>query len=238
VRARAARAARWLGRVARRRRRVAELVARTGAAVLASPRAKGVFPEDHARYVGVTGLGGQARVKEYLSSTRPARVLVLGSRLGELTSFWDPAFVPADGFIQVDLEPGAVRAAYPDARVLEVRAEIRAFLRALLERATVRAPTAELAPLAPRPSSPRAHGGCVRGALPGGAARDRRASDAIVLTEAGQRNAFTWGIARCRAPGRYRVGTGWARWATPAAGARRRARRGRPAVALLGDGRC
>jgi acetolactate synthase-1/2/3 large subunit len=228
----------WLGFGARSAAaEVAELVARTGAAVMASPRAKGVFPEDHPRYLGVTGLGGHARVKEYLSSARPARVLVLGSRLGELTSFWDPAFAPGEGFIQVDVEPGAVRAAYPEARVLEVRAEVRAFLRALLERGTVRAPGAELAPPARVELAPRAKGP-VRPALLLEAVQRAvvDATDAIVLTEAG--NAFAWGSRlRFATPGRYRVSTGWGAMGHAGCGVLGAALgSGRPAVALLGDG--
>jgi acetolactate synthase-1/2/3 large subunit len=229
----------WLGFGARgAAREIAELVERSGAAVLASPRGKGTFPEDHPRYVGVTGFGGQARVKEYLSDARPARVLVLGSRLGEFTSFWDPAFVPEYGFVHVDVEPGAVRAAYPEARVLEVRAEIGAFLRALLERLPFRAPRA-LAPLAPPRALPARDQGPVRPAALFMAVQRAivDASDAIVLTEAG--NAIAWGThaLRFRDPGRYRTSTGWGAMGHAGCGVLGAAlATGRPAVALLGDG--
>jgi acetolactate synthase-1/2/3 large subunit len=60
------------------------------APVLCSPRAKGIFPEDDPLFVGVTGLAGHASVFRYLEEHAPRRILVLGSRLGEATSFWDP----------------------------------------------------------------------------------------------------------------------------------------------------
>ena len=63
------------------------LVKLTGARVMSSARGKGIFPEDDPAYLGVTGLGGHASVEAYFERNRPARVLVLGSRLGEMTSF-------------------------------------------------------------------------------------------------------------------------------------------------------
>jgi acetolactate synthase-1/2/3 large subunit len=229
----------WLGFGARgAASEIAKLVERSGAAVLASPRGKGAFPEDHPRYVGVTGFGGQASVKEYLASARPARVLVLGSRLGEFTSFWDPEFVPEYGFVQVDVEPGSVRAAYPEARVLEVRAEIGAFLRALLEHLPFRAPRALAALAAPRALPPREQGPVRPAALFQAVQRAIvDATDAIVLTDAG--NAFAWGThaLRFRTAGRYRTSTGWGAMGHAGCGVLGAAlASGRPAVALLGDG--
>jgi acetolactate synthase-1/2/3 large subunit len=63
------------------------------------------------------------------------------------------------------------------------------------------------------------------------------ASDAIVLTEAG--NAFAWGThaLRFRSPGRYRTSTGWGAMGHAGCGVLGAAlATGRPAVALLGDG--
>ena len=52
------------------------------------------MPEHHPQYLGVTGHGGHAAVEEYMPRARPARALVLGSRLGEMVSFWSPDLVP------------------------------------------------------------------------------------------------------------------------------------------------
>jgi acetolactate synthase-1/2/3 large subunit len=63
------------------------------------------------------------------------------------------------------------------------------------------------------------------------------ASDAIVLTEAG--NAFAWGThaLRFRDPGRYRTSTSWGAMGHAGCGVLGAAlATGRPAVALLGDG--
>ena len=67
---------------------------------MCSPRGKGIFPEDHPQFVGVTGFAGHASVLTYMQEQRPLRVLVLGTRLGELTSFWSPALGPDGGFVR------------------------------------------------------------------------------------------------------------------------------------------
>lgn len=218
---------------------LAELAARTGAAVMCSPRAKGVFPEHHPQYLGVTGFGGHERVKEYLFQARPERILVLGSRLGEFTSFWDPDFVPRGGFVHVDLDASAASAAYPEAETLSVSAEIGSFLRALLGR------------LSPRPGPPawtrhadalalglRARGPVRPAALMAAVQRAIvDASDAIVLTEAG--NAFAWGTNALSFPtsGRYRTSTVWGAMGHASCGViGATLGRGTPAVALVGDG--
>jgi len=57
---------------------------------------------------------------------------VLGTRLSEGTSFWNPALVPADGFIHVDIDPEVPGVAYPAATTFAVRADVGVFLGALL----------------------------------------------------------------------------------------------------------
>src|SRR5262249_52525650 len=123
----------WLGFGARRAdAQVRALADKSGARVMCSPRAKGTFPERHPQFVGVTGLGGHPTVAEYMRFAKPRRVLVLGSRLGEFTSFWSPELVPAEGIVHVDLDPEVFGAAYPAAKTLGVQAEIGSFLEALL----------------------------------------------------------------------------------------------------------
>ena len=219
--------------------RVRELAERSGAKVICSPRGKGIMPEDSPSFLGVTGLGGHAAVDEYMQTERPQRALVLGTRLGELTSFWSPDLVPEQGFIHVDLDADAFGAAYPGAPTLGVQAEIDAFLGALL---------ADWPEPAKQSTSPtprwfrrlRARdSGPVRPSFLMEAVQREivEQSDVIVLTEAG--NSFTLGSHHLRFPasGRYRVSTTFGSMGQAAAGVLGAAlgRQGK-AVAILGDG--
>ena len=80
---------------------------------MCSPRAKGIVPEDHPRFLGVTGLGGHPRVDELLAAERPTHTLVLGTRMGESTSFWDPATDAVAGLHPRRRDASAFGVAYP-----------------------------------------------------------------------------------------------------------------------------
>lgn len=230
----------WLGFGARRAsslvRRLAE---RTGAAVMCSPRAKGVFPEDHPQFVGVTGMGGHGSAFTYMAEGRPRRVLVLGTRLGEPTSFWSPAMVPPEGFIHVDVDPEVPGVAYPAAPTLAVRADVAVFLSALLEQLPERAPAEVHLPRPERLQVGPAVAGAVRPEALMNAIQevvvDR--STAVVLAESG--NSFTWAshCLRFNEAGRYRVSTGVGSMGHAGAGVVGAAEgRGGKAVAIIGDG--
>jgi acetolactate synthase-1/2/3 large subunit len=160
-------------------------------------------------------------------------LLVLGTRLGELSSFWDPRLVPAEGFIHVDVDPDAPGAAFPDATTHAVRGEIGAFLDAVL----ARFPHRERTPYRARDPEPPAEKLATSAVM---AAVQRRVvdeSDAIVITEAG--NAFAWGshALRFATAGRYRVSVGWGSMGQATAGVVGAAiGRGGKAVAIVGDG--
>ncbi len=125
----------WVGFGARNAsQEILQLAERTGAAVMSSPRGKGIFPENHPQYLGVTGFAGHESVLEYMKSTPPERILVLGTRLGEFTSFWNPAMIPPKGFIHVDTDPQVPGAAYPNANTFPVVAGVKEFLDTLLEK--------------------------------------------------------------------------------------------------------
>lgn len=232
----------WIGFGARNAGRlVRELAERASASVLSTPRAKGTFPEDHPLYLGVTGVGGQEEVQQALVSDPPDRILVLGTRMGEGSSFWSSAFEPRNGFIHVDLDSEAAAAAYPHIDVLSVQSEIGQFLEQLLEHfpsppARVTSPT-DTANLAPGLIEPRA--GRVRPQFLMQAIQriviDR--SDAVIMAESG--NAFGWATQclRFREAHRYRVSSGYAAMGHFAAGAVGAALAGskRP-VAIVGDG--
>jgi acetolactate synthase-1/2/3 large subunit len=230
----------WLGFGARKAsalvRRLAE---RTGAAVMCSPRAKGVFPEDQPQFVGVTGLGGHGSTATYMTEGRPRRVLVLGTRLGEGTSFWSPSMVPPDGFIHVDVDPEVPGTAYPTAPTLAVRADIGTFVAALLEHLPERAPAGVHFPRPERPEIGPAAAGAVRPEALMAAIQEVVVEHhrALVLAESG--NAFTWTshCLRFNEAGRYRVSTRVGSMGHAGAGVVGAALGGGgKAVAIIGDG--
>jgi acetolactate synthase-1/2/3 large subunit len=220
---------------------IRELASRSGAPVMCTPRGKGIMPETDPSYLGVTGLGGHADVERYLRAARPARALVLGSRLGEMSSFWNAGLVPEGGLIHVDLDHEVFASAFPGVETRGIRAEVGAFVEALLEAwprhgLRARAPVAALTPpraLTARPTGP------VRPSFL--MSRVQRLvvedTEAIVLTEAG--NAFALGshYLRFMDPRRYRVSTGFGSMGQAAAGVLGASlASGGKAVAILGDG--
>ena len=231
----------WLGFGARHASAEARrLAAVTGAAVVCSPRAKGVFPEDHPAFVGVTGVGGHATVDAFFARERPEHVLVLGTRLGEGTSFWSPVLEPTRGFVHVDVDADAIGVAYPHVPTLAIVSEIRAFARALAARWD--APPIAWGALeglpAPEPVAPREQGPVRPQAV---MAAVQRAfvddGEAIVLSESG--NAFAWANHHLRftRPNRYRVSPGFGSMGHASAGVVGAAiALGGKAVAIVGDG--
>lgn len=201
----------WVGFGARSAAdQIRQLAERTGAAVMCSPRAKGIFPEDHPQFVGVTGLGGHESVLTYMQQQTPLYTLVLGTRLGEPTSFWSPAMLPLKGFLHVDIDPAVPGVAYPIAQTLPIQADVNGFLKALLKHFPVypdrvsALPHPELSPIQSseaEPVRPEALMAAIQQVIVDG-------SDAVVLAESG--NSFTWAThcLRFNQPGRYRVSTG------------------------------
>jgi acetolactate synthase-1/2/3 large subunit len=220
---------------------IRELASRTGAPVMCTPRGKGIMPETDLLYLGVTGLGGHPAVERYLQRARPARALVLGTRLGEMSSFWSPSLVPEQGLVHVDLDHEVFGAAFPGVETRGIQSEVGAFVEALLEAWPKQAPRAPQKPLDVVPHhAPNARAvGPVRPSFLMSRIQQLivEGSDAIVLTEAG--NAFALGshYLRFMEPNRYRVSTGFGSMGQAAAGVlgAALARRGK-AVAILGDG--
>jgi acetolactate synthase I/II/III large subunit len=212
----------------------------TGARVMSTPRAKGVMPENHPQYLGVTGLGGHAAVEEYMLAARPARVLVLGSRLGEMVSFWSPDLVPREGLVHVDLDPDAFGLAYPGVPTLGIQTEIGSFVEALIAAwpSHARLSVPPLPAVAQAPLAARTEGAVRPSFMMETIQREVvEQSDAVVLTEAG--NAFALGSHYLRFPraGRYRVSTGFGSMGQAAAGVLGAALgKQKKAVAIVGDG--
>jgi thiamine pyrophosphate-dependent acetolactate synthase large subunit-like protein len=234
----------WLGFGARHSAdAIRQLAERTGAAVMCSPRAKGIFPEDHPQFVGVTGLGGHQSVLTYMQQQQPLHILVLGTRLGEPTSFWSANMLPVRSFIHVDIDPTAVGMAYPSAKTLAVQSDVNEFVNSLLtcfpsysERA-IDLPHPE--PLQVKPADGQTQGdGLVHPEAVMAALQtviDRHS--AVVLAESG--NSFTWAthFLRFNRAGRYRVSTGVGSMGHAVTGVIGAAHaRGGKAIALVGDG--
>jgi acetolactate synthase-1/2/3 large subunit len=232
----------WVGFGARHAAaEIRQLAERTGAAVMCSPRGKGIFPEDHPQFVGVTGWGGQASVIAYMQEQTPLRTLVLGTSLGEPTSFWRPEMVPSRGFVHVDINPDVPGVAYPAAETFPVQSEIKTFVRELLKQLpdTCTHPTVFSLPDAESKVMADNTYSSVRSEVLMEAIQQVivEGSDAVVIAEAG--NSFIWAnhLLRFSQPHRYRVSTGFAAMGQAVTGVvgAALARNGK-AVAIVGDG--
>ncbi|WP_414582609.1 ScyA-related TPP-binding enzyme [Scytonema sp. PCC 10023] len=220
---------------------IRQLAERTGAAVMCSPRGKGIFPEDHPQFVGVTGFAGHESVLRYMQDYRPLRTLVLGTRLGEFTSLWNPTMIPKRGFVHIDIDPEVPGTAYPSAETIAIQSDVRMFVKALLKHFPKRFNRSKIQTL-PRPYrrviNPSASGPVRPQVLMNVIQRVIvEGSDAVVMAESG--NSFAWVIhlLRFTTLGRYRISNGFGsmgHFVTGIVGAAL-ARNGK-AVAIVGDG--
>ncbi|GAB1544970.1 biosynthetic-type acetolactate synthase large subunit [Scytonema sp. NUACC21] len=233
----------WLGFGARdAAEEIRQLAEMTGAAVMCSPRGKGIFPEDHPQFVGVTGLGGHGSVFTYMQQQTPFRTLVLGTRLSEPTSFWNETLLPPGGFIHVDIDPTVPGVAYSKAETFAIQSDVKTFLQALLQHehliasAGIKAfnlPRPEQQVLSEGPDSPVRPEALMQAIQKVVVER----SNAIVLAECG--NSFTWAthLLRFNQANRYRVSTGVGAMGHAVTGVVGAALgRNEKAVAIVGDG--
>jgi thiamine pyrophosphate-dependent acetolactate synthase large subunit-like protein len=108
---------------ARRHAKLARaLVAAFGVRALTTPRGKGIVPGPSI------GLGG---TRDYYPDGRPARLLVLGSRLGEASTGWDVELLPERELLHVDLDSSCFGQSYAFP-TYGIQAEIGLFIEALL----------------------------------------------------------------------------------------------------------
>ncbi|MEH2067008.1 MAG: thiamine pyrophosphate-binding protein [Nostoc sp.] len=231
----------WVGFGARgAAKEIRQLAETTGAAVMCSPRAKGIFPEDHPQFVGVTGFGGHESVLSYMQEYRPLRTLVLGTRLGERTSLLLPVMIPLRGFLHVDINPDIPGTAYPSADIFAIPSDIRVFVKSILKHFSQYPQLAK--PMLPRPEhsiiNPRAHGKVRPPVLMDAIQRQIvEGSDVLVMSESSSSSAWGNYMLRFVKPHRYRNCSGFAsmgHMTTGVVGAAL-ARRGK-AVAIVGDG--
>jgi acetolactate synthase-1/2/3 large subunit len=212
--------------------------------VITSPRAKGLLPENHPLLVGVSGAGGSPDVQRFFASWSPRHVLVVGTRLGEVTSFLSPVLTPTDSWIHVDLDETAFGAAFPSIPGRGIISDAERFFEALQARA---AQTGWLA----RRGVPSRFARSPRQVLePRTQGRVRPSylmqvlqevvverTDALVMSESG--TAFTWCNAHLRfdEPGRYRTSAAWGSMGHFTTGCVGAALCGaRRVVAVVGDG--
>ena len=106
--------------------------------VATTPKAKGVFPEDHPLSLGVFGLGGHPSARGYAERGLDL-VLILGSSLGDVaTDGWSPLLKAKRQLIQVDIDAQQIGRSYTPTHALV--APISVFLGAMLERRPTHVP--------------------------------------------------------------------------------------------------
>ena len=213
--------------------------------VVASWRRADVFPNDHPLYLGMTGNGAPASLRARLEEADA--LLVLGSRLGEMTTFGYQIPGPGVRWAQVDMEPRGA----PNGPEVVLAADVATFLRsaqrvlghAAFEATSLDERTAanvvdragyEAATVVDAEAwdGPGAHPGRVTTTL----ARVLPA-DSIITTDAGDFGTWAARGLRFHRPGTFIGSTaGPMGFALPAAIGAVLARPGRLAVALAGDG--
>jgi acetolactate synthase-1/2/3 large subunit len=217
--------------------------------VVASWRRGDVISNDNPLYLGMTGYGSPATVRERLASADA--ILVIGSRLGEITSFgWT---IPAQGtrWAHVDIAPGRIAASLPPA-TMTITADARLFLRAAVARLESRGvlDAASTDARSARNAEDRAafeaatvidgHEWSGPGVHPGKVVASLRSllpDDGILTTDAGSFGTWAARGFRFRRPGTFLGSTSGAMgYGLPAAIAAGLVHRDRAVVALVGDG--
>ncbi|WP_158814962.1 thiamine pyrophosphate-binding protein [Methylocapsa sp. S129] len=90
-----------------------DLVDLTGAPILVTPKAKGIFPEDHSSYLGILGFGGHESAIAYLSGGVDV-ILVCGSGLNDFsTNGWSSLVAATKVLIQIDIDAARLGRNYP-----------------------------------------------------------------------------------------------------------------------------
>jgi acetolactate synthase I/II/III large subunit len=215
--------------------------------VVSSWRRGDVFPNDHPLYLGMTGLGAPACVRARLEEADG--LLVLGCRLGEMTTFGYRIPGPATRWALVDIEPRGGSASHRPETVLA--ADAAAFLRMaqrVLARAAFEASSFDERTAANAVDRAAYEAGTVVDAEPwdGTGVHPGRVvatlarvlpPEAIVTTDAGDFGTWAARGLRFHRPGTFLGSSaGPMGYGLPAAVGATLARPGRLGVALAGDG--
>lgn len=84
------------------------------ARVATSPRAKGIFPEDHPLSLGVFGFAGHGLARQTVLGDGVDVLMTIGASLNETTTFnWHSDLKPSTCLIQLDVDPDKVGRNYP-----------------------------------------------------------------------------------------------------------------------------
>ncbi|HYK94361.1 MAG TPA: thiamine pyrophosphate-dependent enzyme [Candidatus Dormibacteraeota bacterium] len=217
--------------------------------VVASWRRGDVISNDHPLFLGMTGYGSPSVVKERLAGADA--MLVIGCRLGEITTFDWTVPGPGTRWAHVDIAPGMVAPDLPPA-ALTVTADARLFLRAAVSRLDTRGvlDAAGADARSVRNAEDRAaweaatvvdaHPWSGPGVHPGRVVTTVRTllpDDGIVTTDAGSFGTWAARGFRFRRPGTFLGSTSGAMgYGLPAAIAAGLVHRDRAVVALVGDG--
>ncbi len=217
--------------------------------VIAAWRRGDVIPNDHPLYLGMAGYGSPAVVGERVRAADA--LLVIGCRLGEVTTAGYRFPAVGQRWMHVDLEPRVGAVGDSPAPDRAIRVDARAFLRAAVGR--LKDAVLVAAPVAARDG----HNGADRaaweaaavvdegdwegpGVHPGRIVADLRRllpDDAILTTDAGAFGGWAARGFRFRRPGTFLGPTSGAMgYGFPAALAAALVHRERRVVALLGDG--
>ncbi|TAK01489.1 MAG: hypothetical protein EPO36_05520 [Chloroflexota bacterium] len=217
--------------------------------VIAAWRRGDVISNDHPLYLGMTGYGSPAVVRERLASADA--MLVIGCRLGEIASHGWTIPAPGTRWAHVDIAPGrpSTELAVPD---IAVEADAKQFLRAAVARLESRGvlDAASTDARVARNEADRAaweaativdsHPWSGPGVHPGKVITMLRAllpDDGIVATDAGSFGSWAARGFRFRRPGTFLGPTSGAMgYGLPAAIAAGLVHRDRAVVALVGDG--
>jgi acetolactate synthase I/II/III large subunit len=95
------------------RRALLRLAEHVRAPVCVTTKGKGVFPEDHPRYLGLLGFGGHDSVIDYLENGADV-LLAVGTGLNDFTTnAWTPKLRATRAFIQIDIDSAQLGKNYP-----------------------------------------------------------------------------------------------------------------------------
>lgn len=90
------------------------LAARLPAAVASTPRAKGVFPENHPLALGVMGIAGHEPARQTLLGDDVDVMLAVGASFNETTTLnWTPRLRPSKALLHCDIDPERIGRNYP-----------------------------------------------------------------------------------------------------------------------------
>ena len=217
--------------------------------VIASWRRGDVISNDHPLYLGMTGYGSPPTVRARLEAADA--ILVIGSRLGEITTFGWSVPGPGTRWAYVDIAPASLPASLP-APELTITSDARLFLRAAVSRLETRGvlDAASTDARIARNGEDRTaweaatvvdgHAWSGTGVHPGKVVtmlRQLLPDDAIVTTDAGSFGTWAARGFRFRRPGTFLGSTSGAMgYGLPAAIAAGLVHRDRAVVALVGDG--